>query len=86
MMGRRWDYPYPEAIEIIRRLREEIGTERLLWGSDMPAAARVCTYTQSLDYLTGLREFVSADELDGIRGNNAKRLFHSTDEMFSLDR
>jgi predicted TIM-barrel fold metal-dependent hydrolase len=74
MMGRRWEYPYPEAIEIIRRLREEVGTARFLWGSDMPAAQRVCTYRQALDYLVQLREFMPDREVDGILGGNAIRL------------
>ena len=78
MMGRHWQYPYVEAIEVIRRLREEVGTERLLWGSDMPAAQRVCTYRESLDYLGGLSALMPPDELDAIRGGNAVRLLGIT--------
>jgi predicted TIM-barrel fold metal-dependent hydrolase len=75
MMGRRWPYPYAEALELVRQLREEVGTDRLHWGSDMPAAGRVCTYRQSLDWLEGLADVVPEGELDGIRGGNARRLF-----------
>jgi hypothetical protein len=49
--GGVWDYPYPEAQELIRHMRDLFGASRLVWGSDMPNVERFCTYRQSLDYV-----------------------------------
>lgn len=75
MMGRLWEYPYAEAGEAIRQLREEVGTDRMMWGSDMPAAQRVCTYRQALDYIRIHCDWLPPQEREAILGTNASRLF-----------
>jgi len=75
MNGRHWEYPFPEVRPVLRQLREEMGTARLLWGSDMPAVERVCTYKQSLDYLRHQADFMPPGELQAILGGNAARLY-----------
>ena len=42
--GGVWDYPYVEAQELIRHMRELFGAAKLVWGSDMPNVERFCTY------------------------------------------
>jgi len=73
--GGRWEYPYREAHPLIRDLRDRIGAEKLLWGSDMPNVERFCTYRQSLDYVRRYCDFLTADEMDLILGKNAVRLY-----------
>ncbi len=58
--GGRWDYPYPEAQELIRGMRDLFGAGKLVWGSDMPNVERFCTYRQSLDYVRRYCPFLSA--------------------------
>ena len=52
--GGIWDYPYPEAQTLIADMRNQLGADRLIWGSDMPNVERFCTYKQSLDYVQAL--------------------------------
>ena len=73
--GGVWDYPYPEAQALIRDLREKLGAEKMMWGSDMPNVERFCTYRQSLDYVRRYCDFLTAGEMDLILGGNAARLY-----------
>ncbi|MFL5074409.1 MAG: amidohydrolase family protein [Microvirga sp.] len=72
--GGRWDYPYSEAQELIRGMRDLFGAGKLVWGSDMPNVERFCTYTQSLDYVRRYCPFLSASEKDEVLGRNAAEL------------
>ena len=73
--GGVWDYPYPEAQELIRGMRDRFGAGKLVWGSDMPNVERFCTYQQCLDYVRRHCGFLSAAEKDRILGDNVAALF-----------
>ena len=73
--GGVWDYPYPEAQELICHMHELFGTSKLVWGSDMPNVERFCTYRQSLDYVRCYCTFLSAAEKDAVLGGNVAQLF-----------
>lgn len=72
--GGVWDYPYPQAQELIRGLRDKFGSSKLVWGSDMPNVERFCTYTQCVDYVRRHCSFLSANEKDAILGGNVDLL------------
>jgi len=72
--GGHWDYPYPEAQELIRGMRDLFGAGKLVWGSDMPNVERFCTYKQSLDYVKHYCSFLTSAEKDQILGRNAAEL------------
>jgi predicted TIM-barrel fold metal-dependent hydrolase len=69
-----WDYPYPQAQRIIKHLYEEVGAEKLVWGSDMPLVECNCTYRQSLTYLKNYCDFIAPKDMDLIVGGNAVRI------------
>jgi predicted TIM-barrel fold metal-dependent hydrolase len=69
-----WDYPYPQAQRIIKHLYEEVGAEKLVWGSDMPLVECNCTYRQSLTYLKNYCDFIAPKDMDLILGGNAVRI------------
>jgi len=73
--GDDYEYPYPRHEEVIRRVYEEVGADKLIWGSDMPFVERTCTYRQCLDLVRVHCKFMSADEKDKVLGRNAARLF-----------
>ena len=73
--GGVWDYPYPEAQELIESLRDQLGADRLIWGSDMPNVERFCTYKQSLDYIRRYCPFLSAREKDLILGETCAAFY-----------
>ena len=72
--GGVWDYPYPEAQQLIRGMRDIFGASKLLWGSDMPNVERFCTYRQCVDYVRKHCSFLSTDEKELILGSNAADL------------
>ena len=72
--GGVWDYPYPEAQELIRGLRDRFGASKLCWGSDMPNVERFCTYRQCVDYVRKHCSFLSAGEKERILGGNTAAL------------
>jgi predicted TIM-barrel fold metal-dependent hydrolase len=72
--GGVWDYPYPEAQALIRDLRDKVGADKLVWGSDMPNVERFCTYTQSVDYVRRHCSFLTASEKDRILGGNVAEI------------
>ena len=66
--GGVWDYPYPEAQQLIRGMRDLFGASKLVWGSDMPNVERFCTYKQCVDYVRKYCPFLSGAEKDRILG------------------
>ena len=68
-------YPFPWAQETLKLFYDELGPEKLLWGSDMPAAERNVTYRQSMDYVRLHAEFMSEQDKALFFGGNAARLF-----------
>ncbi len=72
--GGRWDYPYPEAQALIKDLHDKYGTQKLIWGSDMPNVERFCTYRQCVDYVRSYCDFLTAREKERILGGNLAEL------------
>jgi len=70
------EYPYSEARTPLRVLYQELGPEKLLWGSDFPAVERNCTYRQSLDWLRKYCDFIGPRDMEKILGGNATELFN----------
>lgn len=73
--GGRWEYPYREAHPLIRDMRDRIGADHMMWGSDMPNVERYCTYAQSLTYVSRYCDFLSGREMDLLLGDTAAALY-----------
>lgn len=69
-----WDYPFPPAQELIKQQYEELGGDKLCWGSDMPNVERNCTYKQSLTYLTKYCDFIDRKDMELVLGGNIARI------------
>jgi predicted TIM-barrel fold metal-dependent hydrolase len=61
--------------EVVRILTEEVGADRLMWGSDMPCCERTVTYKQSMLLFHTQCDFLSDDERAAIMGDNLARLY-----------
>jgi predicted TIM-barrel fold metal-dependent hydrolase len=70
-----YEYPYPLHTEVIRKIYDEVGAERLLWASDTPNIYRTCSYQQCLDLVRLHFDFISEEEKALILGGNAAKLF-----------
>ncbi len=76
LMPAKWpEYPFAEGQEMLRQWRDEVGVEKLMWGSDMPyCGGSWCTYRQAVDYIRLHCDFLSRQEKDLILGGNVAEL------------
>ena len=58
-------YPYPSAVQSIRKAADIVGIDKLMWGSDYPRTITAITYRMSYDFI------LKSEELD----DREKRLF-----------
>jgi len=42
-------YPYPDAQDQVKRLRDKFGAERLMWGTDWPISLKNLRYPQAVE-------------------------------------
>jgi L-fuconolactonase len=68
------EYPHPEARDVAERLYQAFGAHRMCWASDFPALTRYLTYTQSLDLVRLHCDFIAADDLPRVMGDNMRAL------------
>ena len=67
-------YPFPSAIKAIKEAADEVGMEKLMWGSDYPRTITAITYKMSYDFVTKSTELTD-DEKALFLSGNAKRFF-----------
>ena len=67
-------YPYPSAVNSIRRAAELVGWDRLMWGSDYPRTITAITYKMSYDFITKSQE-LTAEQKAMFLGDNAQRFY-----------
>lgn len=68
-------FPFPAAQERVREAYERFGADRLMWGSNYPLTARVCTYAEAVDLLRVACEFLPPDDRAKVLGGTATRVF-----------
>ena len=69
------EYPFPMGQNTIEEAFRRLGAEKLVWGADMPALERACSYRQSLDYVRLHCSFMTDREKDRVLGGNAAEIF-----------
>lgn len=75
-------YPFPSAIKAIKEAANEVGWEKLMWGSDYPRTITAITYKMSYDFVTKSKELT--DEQKALfLADNAKRFF-GFDDLVAL--
>jgi predicted TIM-barrel fold metal-dependent hydrolase len=82
-----FDYPWPDRIEVFRRIHEAFGPTRLAWGSDFPVSPWVaCTYVQSLEVVRTSSTFLPADDLRWILGGTMDEMLQTRRPVTFLGR
>ena len=71
-------YPFPSAIRAIKEAADEVGMEKLMWGSDYPRTITAITYKMSYDFVTKSKELTD-DEKRLFLCDNAKQFFGFSD-------
>jgi len=67
-------YPYPSAVESIRRAADEVGIDKLMWGSDYPRTICAITYRMSYDFILK-SSLLDENEKKAFLGENAARFY-----------
>ena len=75
-------YPFKGAIRAIRQAADEVGMEKLMWGSDYPRTITAITYRMSYDFVVKSNE-MSDEEKAMFLGRNAEQ-FYEFKELVEL--
>ena len=67
-------YPYPSAMDAIRTAADEVGIDKLMWGSDYPRTITAITYRMSYDFITR-STMLNDEEMRLLLGENARRFY-----------
>ena len=67
-------YPYPSAIESIRKAADICGMEKLMWGSDYPRTMVEITYKMSYDFVCKSNELTDKEKIMFL-SENAKSFY-----------
>ena len=71
-------YPFRGAVRAIRQAADEVGMEKLMWGSDYPRTMTAITYRMSQDFVTKSDKLTETDKKLFL-GENAKKFYRFTD-------
>lgn len=69
------DYPCPKALELLQEAVDLIGTEKILWGSDIPSTFKKYTYRQLIEVIEKHAGFLSEKDKRAILFYNAEAFF-----------
>lgn len=67
-------YPFPSAVRAIREAADEVGWNKLMWGSDYPRTITAITYKMSYDFVTKSQELTD-EQKRLFLSDNAKQFF-----------
>ncbi|MBO5858220.1 MAG: amidohydrolase [Clostridia bacterium] len=67
-------YPYPSAVEAIKKSAELVGYDKLMWGSDYPRTMTAITYKMSFDFVEKATE-ISEENKKLFLGENAVKFY-----------
>lgn len=67
-------YPFPSAVRAIKEAADEVGMDKLMWGSDYPRTITAITYRMSYDFITKSTELTD-EEKHLFLGDNAVRFY-----------
>lgn len=68
-------YPYPDAEEQVKRIRDAFGAERLMAGTDWPIALKELDYAGRLSLYRDHLKFLTAGERAMVLGGTAQRVW-----------
>ncbi len=67
-------YPYPSCVKAIREAADEVGIDKLMWGSDYPRTICAITYKMSYDFVLK-SDLLTQSEKEAFLGGNAKKFY-----------
>ena len=73
-------YPFKGAVKAIREAADEVGMDKLMWGSDYPRTITAITYRMSYDFIIKSAE-LTEHEKEQFLGLNAARFYGINTEL-----
>jgi hypothetical protein len=71
--GGEQEYPFPQSQEYVRWAAENLGADKMMWGTDYPGLLNWATYTQLADFVRRHCAFLSAEQKALIMGGTVLR-------------
>ncbi len=71
------EYPGESGNDILKRLYDKVGAEKLIWGTDAPCTCKFYTYGQMMDVVRKHARFLSEEELESVCYGNAQKVYFS---------
>jgi len=73
----RQRYPFPEAKEALHEAVEQVGADKIAWGSDYPRPGLVadCSYKQQLEFVTIECDFLTEAQREQLLSGTALRVY-----------
>jgi hypothetical protein len=68
-----WEYPFRNHLEMLRKLAEGVGHDRVMWATDWPWMEHYFSYPQAVDSIRKHADFWTEDEKAQFLGENAAR-------------
>ena len=68
------DYPFSKAIGYVKYFKEQYGTQKLIWGSDIPGTLLNATYTQMVDMFS-IDDLITEEEKVFVFSANAEKAY-----------
>jgi predicted TIM-barrel fold metal-dependent hydrolase len=92
-LGMNWDdkteYPFPNYLRRLARLKEAVGVEKLMWATDWPWLDHFMPYPQAVDAIRKHADFMSDEEKGLFLGENAARFLEGVEvgrEVVGVER
>lgn len=77
LLSMTWDdgteYPFPNYLRRLEKLKDELGVEKLSWATDWPWLEEFMKYPQAVDAIRKHASFLTEDEKAAFLGGNAIR-------------
>ena len=70
----REEYPYPTCSEYVKKAMKMVGSQRMIWGSDVPSLLLIDKYQRQYDYLIMSHKF-TGKELDDLLCRTAQTVY-----------
>jgi L-fuconolactonase len=69
------DYPWRDAQELVKRVHQAFGAQRLMWGTDWPMSPQWTTYARTLSVVRDEMRFFTDEEREWVLGKTALKLW-----------
>lgn len=73
------DYPHPLSQKALRYVRDTIGMDHVMWGTDYPCLTLHATYKQALDYVLKYCDFLTVADKEKLFWKTADKVWFGID-------